>query len=104
MKQTEFIFNKEFSKNYSKDYIPDLYINAIYEFKASMMRRGYLIKNIQQREMIEVRCIAAKANISLEERKKLQEEIDKKLSDEIEMIHTIHRDGMKAAHSMFLKK
>lgn len=74
--QKIFTFSRFFSKTYRKGYVPLGYISAQDEFKAQLVKQGYLAKDIVVEECILVRAIGARANVSLHERKKLQNQID----------------------------
>ena len=74
-KQKLFTFSKYFAKSYSENYVPGRYLTIKDEFADSLLKQGYLIKNVTEEKTITIRCIAARANIPLNERRKMQEEV-----------------------------
>jgi len=83
MAQKTFTFSKYFGKTYDKDYRPTGFLSAEGEFRAKMLRQGYLINDVKVRETITISCFAARANVSLKEREKLQKNLPKIPKDKI---------------------
>ena len=77
MKQIKFTFKKYFRDNYPIEYRPPLHLTLEDKIKDDLLKRGYLIKDIKERKVIEISAIVARANVPLKERQKLQKDIDK---------------------------
>lgn len=74
MSQKTFTFKKRLGRAYPIGYIPTQHITTADEFKARVVKQGYLVKNVRKYEWYE--CEAARANIPHKERQKAQNEID----------------------------
>lgn len=54
--------------------------------KNRLNRKGYVVKNLKEEEVIAVSCYMAKANIPLKDRLKLQKDIDNQKEDETKVL------------------
>lgn len=84
-KQENFIFSKLLTKTYYKNRQPTGSLTWKDYFIEQIIKSGYIPKAIEIEDTITIRCIGAKANIPLEERKKLFEEIKEMDFSEIKL-------------------
>lgn len=70
-------FSKQFVKTMPRNEVLVGYVDLASYLKARLLKQGYVVKNLRTQETITVDCIAARANVPLAERRKMQDEIDK---------------------------
>jgi len=93
--QSEFIFRKYVEFFYSKGYVPLAHFSTEDEARDSLIRRGFLTKDAAIEEGVRIRFWVAKANIPLEERRKLQSQIDRMPTGDIVYRPTISNPTRK---------
>ena len=75
MQQGKFTFSKHFRSVYPEDYIPPAHLTIEGEFVDNLLKKGYLVKDIKMKKVVMITGYAARANIPLKERQKLQKKI-----------------------------
>ncbi|MEK9206872.1 MAG: hypothetical protein AAB922_00165 [Patescibacteria group bacterium] len=75
MKQKTMTFKLFFQKVYDKGHQPTGFVTIEGEFKDRLIRGGYVVRNIERKDVLIANC--AKANVPKKEREKMQEQIDK---------------------------
>lgn len=71
-KQNKFTFSKQFINTYKEDYQPNSHISLEAEFLDKLNRQGFVANSISRIKTITIIATAARANISLKERKEMQ--------------------------------
>lgn len=75
MRQKTLTFSKQKYQLYREGYLPIGHITIEDEFKESMVKKGYVVRNV--RRAAAIIADVARANVPLGERKRMQAEIDK---------------------------
>ena len=75
MRQKKFTFSKHFAESYDKNIVPTKYLTWKDAFVAQLLKQGYLVKDVKETETITISCYAARANVTLKEREKIQKNI-----------------------------
>lgn len=75
MQQGKFTFSKYFRSIYPEGYIPPVHLTIEGEFVGNLLKKGYLVKDIKMKKVVMITGYAARANVPLEEREKLQKKI-----------------------------
>lgn len=86
MSTRTFRFTKTFQKIYKKDYEPSRFFTIEDEFRAQMLKQGYLVMNVEVKWVMMTTCKAARANVSLRHRRAMQAEIDA-LKDPVDRVY-----------------
>ena len=76
MKQKTFTFKYYKHEFYPKGTLAPDAFSLKDSLKNRLVRKGYLVKDLKEEEVISVRCTIAKANVPWKERQKLQNDID----------------------------
>lgn len=72
----KFTFSKYIQFTYPKDYIPENHLDIKGECIDRMVKKGYLVSDVVVKETVTFYAKVAKANIPIQERRKLQKEIN----------------------------
>jgi hypothetical protein len=75
-KVKQLVFKRRFVAHYEKGFVSAGHFSVEDALKSSLLKKGYVVSGLTSREVIQVTCNIARANIPLEERENLQKQID----------------------------